>query len=82
MAMAETLPETFCIGDRVQLAQRPPYLKTADPMPMLRPPDSVPINTEGEVLEQRLLETWVVRFPQGNFLVDGQYLEPISPVAS
>ncbi|MEB3274826.1 MAG: regulatory protein SipA [Prochlorothrix sp.] len=73
--MAETPLETFSIGDRVQLVQRPPYLKTADPMPMLRPPDLVPVATEGEILEQRLTQTWVVRFPQGSFLVDRQYLK-------
>jgi len=80
MAMAETpsetLPHSFAVGDRVQLAQRPPYLKTADPMPMLRPWDVVPIATTGEVVEQRLADTWVVRFPQGSFLVDSPYLAP------
>ena len=39
---AESLkPLTFSVGDAVQLKGRPKYLKTADPMPMLRPPDLV-----------------------------------------
>ncbi|WP_017714096.1 DUF3148 domain-containing protein [Prochlorothrix hollandica] len=66
---------SFAIGDRVQLAQRPPYLKTAEPRPMLRPPDLVPLRALGSLVEQRTGNTWVVRFDQGNFLVDTQYLE-------
>jgi hypothetical protein len=66
---------TFGIGDRVRLMTRPPYLKTADPMPMLRPPDVVQLGEEGTVIDQRLQDTWGVRFQRGTFLVDGKYLE-------
>lgn len=65
----------FGIGDRVRLMTRPPYLKTADPMPMLRPPDVVQVGEEGTVIDQRLQDTWGVRFQRGTFLVDGKYLE-------
>ncbi|MEM8602825.1 MAG: NAD(P)H dehydrogenase assembly family protein, partial [Cyanobacteria bacterium P01_H01_bin.121] len=38
----------FRVGDRVRLATRPPYFKTTDPMPMLRPPDLVPVGEVGQ----------------------------------
>lgn len=65
----------FLIGSTVRLAIAPPYLKTADPMPMLRPAQLVPLGTMGTVLERRPGENWVVKFDRGNFLLDGKYLE-------
>lgn len=71
-------PANLGIGDRVQLTIAPPYLKTAEPMPMLRPPDLVPLGSSGEIVEQRPGGAWVVRFERGSFLLDGQYLEAIA----
>ncbi len=65
----------FCIGDRVRLKSAPPYFKTADPMPMLRPPDIVPVGSVGVVTEQRLAGYWVVKFERGVFLLDAAYLD-------
>ena len=62
------------IGDRVQLTAAPPFFKTADPMPMLRPPDVVAVGAEGDVTEQRAGGYWVVKFERGSFLLDAQYL--------
>jgi len=67
----------FSVGDRVRLAARPPYLKTADPMPMLRPPDLVVVGEEGLVTDRRPGDYWVIRFAIGTFLLDSQYLEAI-----
>ena len=67
---------SFRIGDRVRLKSQPPYFKTADPMPMLRPPDLISVGEVGVVLEQRPGGYWVVRFERGSFLVDDPYLEP------
>ena len=39
---------TFSIGDKVRLAEVPTYLKTADPMPMLRPPDLISLGEQGD----------------------------------
>lgn len=80
--MIQLSPESqspWRVGDRVYLAQRPPYLKTADVLPMLRPPDVVPLGSAGELMEQRFGETWVVRFDRGAFLVDRPYLSSLDP---
>ena len=62
------------LGKAVQLLQRPSYLKTADPMPMLRPPDLVDLGEVGEVVALRPLGTVAVRFRRGTFLIDGALL--------
>lgn len=72
--MSDAVKE-FKVGDRVRLAQSPPYFKTADAMPMLRPPDVVPPGAIGVVKDQRSGGYWGIRFEQGSFLVDTQYLE-------
>ena len=61
-------------GRTVLLLQRPSYLKTADPMPMLRPPDLVDLGEVGEVVALRPLGTVAVRFRRGTFLIDGALL--------
>ncbi|MFM7268510.1 MAG: NAD(P)H dehydrogenase assembly family protein [Cyanobium sp.] len=58
------------LGDRVVLARTVPYLKTADPMPMLRPPDLVDVGEVGEVREIRAAGSLAVRFRRGTFLVE------------
>jgi hypothetical protein len=67
----------FTIGAKVRVISLPPYLKTADPMPMLRPADLLAIGEEGTVLDRRPGGYWGVRFPQGAFLLDSQYLESV-----
>ncbi|MEB3160684.1 MAG: DUF3148 domain-containing protein [Synechocystis sp.] len=63
------------IGSKVRLTARPPYLKTADPMPMLRPPDLVAIAEEGQIVDCRPAGYWGVKFQRGTFLLEAQYLE-------
>lgn len=67
----------FNVGDRVRVIALPPFLKTAEPMPMLRPPHLIQIGEEGIVLDRRPGGFWGVRFSKGAFLVDSQYIEPI-----
>ncbi|MEM9908104.1 MAG: DUF3148 domain-containing protein [Cyanobacteria bacterium P01_D01_bin.44] len=69
---------SFTVGDRVRITSAPPFLKTADPMPMLRPPDLVAVGEAGTVLEHKPGGYWVVRFERGAFLVDSRYLEKAS----
>ena len=65
----------FSVGDRVRLIALPPYFKTADPMPMMRPPDTLPVGAEGVVVSRRPSGYWGVKFEKVAFLVDTQYLE-------
>ncbi|WP_017326178.1 regulatory protein SipA [Synechococcus sp. PCC 7336] len=62
------------VGDVVKIVELPPFLKTADPMPMLRPATLVRLGEEGRVLEMRPAGYYSVRFANGTFLVDGKYL--------
>lgn len=67
------------IGANVRLIARPPYLKTADPMPMLRPPDLLAIADEGVIVDCRPAGYWGVKFSRGIFLLEAKYLEVIVP---
>lgn len=71
------MSKEFKVGDRVRLVTLPRYVKTAEPMPMLRPPDVIPIGEEGVILDQRPGGFWGVRFSQGAFLMDSQYIESV-----
>jgi len=70
--------DTFKVGDRVCLAQIPPFLKTADPMPMLRPADILPVGAEGVIIDQRPGGYFGVLFERGSFLLDSQYLDTVA----
>ena len=61
-------------GSKVSLISKPPYLKTADPMPMLRPSDILDIGDEGIVMDRRPGGYWGVKFAQGKFLMESQYI--------
>jgi hypothetical protein len=52
-----------------------PYLKTADPMPMLRPPDLVDPEEIGVVVERRARDQLAVRFRRGTFLLAAAQLQ-------
>ena len=45
-------------------------------MPMLRPPDLVPVGEIGEVVALHPLETVAIRFRRGAFLIPLTQLEP------
>ncbi|MCX5967818.1 MAG: DUF3148 domain-containing protein [Cyanobacteria bacterium] len=57
------------MGERVCLEGQLSYLKSADPMPMLRPPDVVDVGEQGQVVEIRALNQLAVRFRRGTFLI-------------
>ena len=69
---------TLSVGSSVRLLQTPPYLKTADAMPMLRPPDLVDSGEVGQVVGLRAMEQVAVRFRRGTFLLETRQLEPVS----
>ncbi|NES17473.1 MAG: DUF3148 domain-containing protein [Symploca sp. SIO3E6] len=67
----------FKVGDRVRVIELPRYVKTAEPMPMLRPPSVIHLGEEGVILDRRPGGFWGIRFTQGAFLLDSQYIEKI-----
>lgn len=67
----------WAAGDRVRLVALPPYVKTAEPMPMLRPPSVLAVGVEGTVLGPRPGNTWAIRFEAGAYLLAAQYLERV-----
>jgi hypothetical protein len=69
------MTKEFPIGSKVRVISLPPYVKTADPMPMLRPPDVIHIGEEGIVIDRRPGGYWGIRFNRGAFLIDSQYIE-------
>lgn len=69
--------KSFKVGDRVQIVALPAYIKTAEPMPMLRPPDVLTIGETGTVLDRRPGGYYGIRFTQGAFLLEGQYIKLI-----
>ncbi|MGL5077872.1 MAG: regulatory protein SipA [Waterburya sp.] len=71
-------PKILKIGDRVKIVALPTYIKTAEPMPMLRPPNLLTIGEEGVIMERRPGGYWGIRFTQGAFLLESQYITVIS----
>tara|TARA_Y100000589_G_scaffold24289_1_gene20032 strand:- start:1573 stop:1788 length:216 start_codon:yes stop_codon:yes gene_type:complete len=67
----------FKINQKVKLIAPLPYLKTAENMPMLRPPDLVAIDEIGEVISLKSPETVEVKFRRGKFLIDIDKLEKV-----
>ncbi len=66
---------SFSVGDIVKIVQLPPFLKTAEPMPMLRSAELVKVGEEGRILEIRPAGYFSVRFANGAFLIDGKYID-------
>lgn len=76
------MSKEFVIGEKVRVVALPPYVKTAEPMPMLRPPDVIHIGEEGIVIDRRPGGYWGVRFTKGAFLMDSQYIEAITTASA
>ncbi|MGK7921048.1 MAG: regulatory protein SipA [Trichodesmium sp.] len=68
----------FSIGQKVILVVQPPYIKTAESMPILRPPNVVRLGEEGTILSRKPGNYWAVRFEKGAFLMDSQYIEAVA----
>lgn len=68
----------FSIGQQVRLVVQPPYIKTAESMPILRPPNVVRLGEVGTILSCKAGNYWAVRFEKGAFLIDSQYIEAVA----
>tara|TARA_Y100000768_G_scaffold387799_1_gene380331 strand:+ start:230 stop:439 length:210 start_codon:yes stop_codon:yes gene_type:complete len=67
----------FNIQDKVKLKNPLSYLKTAENMPMLRPPDLVAIDEVGEIISLKSPNTVEIKFRRGSFLIDTDKIEKI-----
>ncbi|WP_017294129.1 regulatory protein SipA [Geminocystis herdmanii] len=65
-------------GDQVEVIELPPYIKTADPMPMLRSSSVITLGEKGIILNPRPAGYWAIRFTQGAFLLESKYFQVIS----
>ena len=65
----------FEIGDRIKIVALPNYIKTAEPMPMLRSPDTLTVGEIGVILDRRPGGYYGIRFTHGAFLLESQYIE-------
>lgn len=72
-------PADLRAGDRVELVAVPQILKTAEPLPMLRPPNLLTVGDRGTLLGRKPGNTWAVRFERGAYLIGPQYLQPLPP---
>jgi hypothetical protein len=59
----------------VEIEVAPPFVKSADPMPMLRSGSVVRVGDVGRVVLIKPLGTYGVQFAGGTFLIDGRYLK-------
>jgi len=69
--------ESISVGTQVRLLAQPSYLKTADAMSMLRPPDLIDADEVGQVVALKALDQVAVCFRRGTFLLELKQLEPV-----
>ncbi len=67
------------IGATVRTIALPAYIKTADPMPMLRPPSVLAVGETGLITDRKPGNYWVVKFDRGSFLLEDRYFEVVNP---
>ena len=65
----------FSVGENVSLQVPLPYLKTADSISMLRPPDLVSLDEVGVIIGIRPNNLLEVKFRRGNFLIPSERLK-------
>ena len=65
----------FSIGEKVSFQVPLPYLKTADSISMLRPPDLVSLDEVGLIIGIRPNDLLEVKFRRGNFLIPSERLK-------
>lgn len=71
------MTEQFASGDRVRITSLPTYVKTAEPMPMMRPPDVITLGEVGTILNRKPGNEWSVRLEKGAYLLSSKYFEKV-----
>ncbi len=65
----------FSVGEKVSLQVPLPYLKTADSISVLRPPDLVSLDEVGIIIGIRSNDLLEVKFRRGDFLIPSERLQ-------
>ena len=68
----------FSVGEKVSLEVPLSYLKTADSISMLRPPDLVSLDEVGVIIGIRQNDLLEVKFRRGNFLIPSERLKTLA----
>jgi Protein of unknown function (DUF3148) len=63
------------VGNKVCVVSLPSFLKTAEPMPMLRSSDLIAVGEEGIIIDRRPAGYWGVKFNRGAFLIESKHIE-------
>ncbi|CAK9193334.1 unnamed protein product [Sphagnum troendelagicum] len=72
------IKENLEVGSPVVIIEAPPMLKTAEPMPMMRPnTGTIKPGDAGRIIDRRPKDVWAVRFVIGAYLIDRRYFEPL-----
>jgi hypothetical protein len=71
------MSQAFNIGTTIRIVALPTYLKTADPMPMLRSSSLLSIGDLGLIIDRKPGNYWVVKFDRSSFLLEDRYLEVV-----
>jgi Protein of unknown function (DUF3148) len=72
------MSQKFNIGETIQIIELPTYLKTAEPMPMLRSGSCLELGSIGTIVKRQPGNYWVVKFDRGAFLLEDRYLEAVT----
>ncbi|KAL2611072.1 hypothetical protein R1flu_022764 [Riccia fluitans] len=74
----ENARANLAVGSPVVVVEAPPLLKTAEPMPMMRPNRGlIKTGDAGRVIDRKPKDVWAVRFAAGAYLIEGKYFEPL-----
>lgn len=73
------MSQDFNIGTTIRIIALPAYLKTADPMPMMRPSSLLELGKIGTIVDRQPGNYWVVKFDRSSFLLEDRYLEVVNP---
>ncbi|GAQ80569.1 Chlororespiratory reduction 41 [Klebsormidium nitens] len=71
-------PSSLQIGNPIVIIEAPPFVKSAEPMPMLREnKGQIKEGDVGRIMDRRPKGVWAIRFTNGAFLVDRKYFKEL-----
>lgn len=67
------------IGSPIMIIEAPLYLKTAEPMPMLRANGgAVMPGDAGRIISRKPKDVWAIRLKTGAFLIERRHFKPLT----